>query len=143
LAALEAGKCQQRVSGGVKGSHFRRDKGLPAASRLMAGHTTTAAARVATKGRVYSLPEPINPQATLPRRQQESQNWRAGCVGQEASVAANTRRLAVVGVVPCRHCDHRTAPCLCCKILRPLRQHQQLAQNGIIAQARATRKEKI
>jgi hypothetical protein len=65
----------------------------------MAGHTTTAAAKVATKRRVYSLPEPINPQATLPRRQQESQNWRAGCVGQEASVASEHQALAVVGVV--------------------------------------------
>src|SRR5438270_11742023 len=73
---LRRGSGRRHVSGGIKGSHFRRVKAAPTGARPATGHTTTPAAGGATRGQVQSLPRRLSAQATLPRRQREQEWWK-------------------------------------------------------------------
>jgi hypothetical protein len=62
------------VSGGIKGSHFRRDSRMPAVARLVSGRTSPHAAGVGDRShRICFALALISAQPTLPRHQQELQ----------------------------------------------------------------------
>jgi hypothetical protein len=108
---------------------------VPATSRLMTGLTTTGAARVANEGRIYSLPEPSTPWDYPPApstgiAELESRLCRAGDVGRSEHQALAVVGVVLVGIAITEH-PLPLSPRFSSHF--PLRQHQQLAQNGIIA----------
>jgi len=125
------------VSGGIIRSHFRREAGASRVAidgwahnnhRRQSGDQGPSLFPAGADQPIGHLPAPSRGIAEL-----ESQLCWAGGFGRSEHQVS-----AVVGVVlsALRSPD---IPCLCCKILRSAKgQHQQLAQNGIIAQARAT-----
>jgi hypothetical protein len=111
---------------------------VPAASRLMAGHTTTGRRQSGDQGPSLfptgaDQPTGYPPAPSTGIAELESRLCRAGGFGRSEHQALAVVGVVLVGIAITEHPFASVA-----KILRPLRQHQQLAQNGIIAQARAT-----
>jgi len=103
----------------------------------MAGHSHNGHRWSGDQAPDLFLAAAINPQSARPRPQQESQHLecrlcRAGGFGRIEHQASAVVGVVLVGIA----IAEQPLPLL--QDLRPLRQHQQLRQNGIIAQARAT-----